>query len=96
LQVHAHLEPGQSLVVQETFDPAWEAWSAGKRLEVRPDAMGFMAIDWPGSASSGERDIRLVFATPWENRAGRVVTIFTTLIVLGLLLQGVLARHGHP
>ena len=30
--VRARVEPGQSVVVQETYDPAWRAWSGGKRI----------------------------------------------------------------
>ena len=60
MRVRATLEPGQSVLVQETYDPAWHAWSGGKPLPVRKDAMGFMAIEPP----AGDRDITLAFVTP--------------------------------
>ena len=70
MRVHAKLDAGQSLVVQESYDPAWHAWSAGTALSVHKDAMGFMAIDAP----PGQQDITLAFITPLENQVGRILT----------------------
>jgi uncharacterized membrane protein YfhO len=85
MSVHADLAPGQSIVVQESYDPAWHAWSGGKALPIRKDAMGFMAIDAP----SGSQDITLAFVTPLENQAGRVLTAISGLAILGLLGWGI-------
>src|ERR1019366_10637732 len=41
MRLHARLEPGQSLVVQETYDPAWQASSGGRLLALRKDAVDF-------------------------------------------------------
>jgi hypothetical protein len=84
LRVRAKIEPGQSIVVQENWDPAWQAWAGGKQLPVRRDAMGFMAVDPP----PGDREIRLAFVTPLENRAGRLATLATLLALLGLVVFG--------
>jgi len=84
MRAHARLEPGQSLVVQESYDPAWHAWSGGQPLTVRKDAMGMMAIDAP----PGEQDISIAFVTPLENRVGRVVTLLSILTILGLTWLG--------
>ena len=78
--VRAKVEPGQSLMVQEAFDPAWQATAAGQALNIRKDAMGFMLIDTP----PGDQDVRLEFVTPLENRIGRVVTL-ATLLILGIM-----------
>ena len=78
MRIHATLAAGQSLLVQESYDPAWQAWSGGKRLDIRKDAMGMMAID----AGLGEQDIRVVFATPLENQVGRIVTLLSALVAL--------------
>ena len=80
MRVKAKLAQGQSIVIQESYDPSWEAWSAGHRIAIRKDALGFMAIDAP----PGDQEITLAFATPFENRAGRVVTAITGLVLLGL------------
>ena len=73
MRVRAKVEPGQSIVVQESWDPAWQAWDGGKQLPLRKDVMGFMVVDAP----PGDREIRLAFVTPLENRVGRVVTLAT-------------------
>ena len=90
LRVHAKIDPGQSLVVQETYDPAWHAWSDGKPLTIHKDAMGFMAIDAP----PGDRDIALAFVTPLENQVGRVITGITLLALLALLYQSLRERSA--
>jgi hypothetical protein len=80
MRLHATLAPGQSLVVQESYDPAWQAWSGGKQLTVRKDAMGLMLIEAP----PGEHQIALGFVTPLENQVGRIVTVTTLFFLLGL------------
>jgi hypothetical protein len=80
--VHAKVEPGQSIVVQETYDPSWQATAGGQTLAIRKDIMGFLWIDAP----PGDRDIRLEFVTPLENRLGRMVTLATMLVLLAMAL----------
>jgi uncharacterized membrane protein YfhO len=78
--VHAKVEPGQSIVVQETYDPSWQATEGGRTLAVRRDIMGFLWIDAP----PGDGEIKLEFVTPFENRVGRIVTLVTMLVLLAL------------
>ena len=80
--VHAKVDSGQSLVVQETYDPSWRATANGRGLGIRKDVMGFMLIDAP----PGDDDIRLEFQTPLENTIGRIVTLITLLVLLALAL----------
>ncbi len=80
--LRAHIEPRQSLVVQETYDPAWQAWTGRRQLPVRKDALGMMAIDPP----PGDLRLRLEFVTPLENRIGRVVTLISIAVLLALLV----------
>jgi uncharacterized membrane protein YfhO len=87
--VHAKVEPGQSIVVQEAYDPSWQASEGGRTLPVRKDVMGFMWIDAP----PGDGEIRLEFLTPLENRIGRMVTLATLLILLTMAL---LQRFWEP
>jgi hypothetical protein len=82
--VHAKVNAGQSVVVQETWDPAWQAWSGAARLPLHADAMGFMAVDAP----PGDRDIRLVFGMPFENRVGWVLTGISLAVLGWLFLWG--------
>ncbi len=81
MRVHARFDAGQSLVVLESYDPAWHAWAAGKPLPVHKDALGFMAVEAP----PGDREISLAFVTPLENIVGRVVTVVTLLVILTLI-----------
>jgi hypothetical protein len=91
MRVRAAVAPGQSIVVQESYDPAWHAWSDGKSLPVYKDAMGMMVIDAP----PGDREIAIAFVTPLENRIGRVVTVLTMVVILGLVWLGIrAARHA--
>jgi len=81
--VHARLNAGQSVLVQETWDPAWQAWSGTTRLGLRKDAMGFMVVDAP----PGDGEIRLVFAMPLENRVGWMLTSISLAVLVWLFLQ---------
>ena len=85
MRVRARLAPGQSIVVQESYDPAWHAWAAAQPLAIRKDAMGFMAIDPP----PGEREITLAFVTPLENQVGRMLSVAALLAVIGLIALGI-------
>jgi hypothetical protein len=81
--VSAKVDPGQSVLVQETFDPAWQAWSNGQRLPLRKDVMGFMVVDAP----PGKHEIHLVFVTPLENRVGRTLTAISLLLLVWLFIR---------
>jgi hypothetical protein len=85
MRVRAVVAPGQSILVQESWDPSWQAWDAGKQLPVRKDVMGFMVVDAP----PGDREIRLAFVTPLENRVGRIFTLATFLVLFALVVFGV-------
>jgi hypothetical protein len=89
----AHIEPHQSLVVQESYDPAWQAWAGGRRLAVRKDAFGMMAIDPP----PGDLQLRLEFVTPLENRIGLIATLIAIAILAALVvLDRRAARRSLP
>jgi hypothetical protein len=70
MSVAARLLEGESLLVQETYDPAWRASSGGRRLAVSRDAVGYMVVHAP----PGEQTIRLVFELPLECVVGRILT----------------------
>src|ERR1017187_4635781 len=78
--VRATVQAGQSIVVQESYAPAWQARAGGTQVPVRKDAMGFMVVDAP----PGDGEVRLEFVTPLENQVGRIVTLLTLLILVGL------------
>ncbi len=81
IDVDATTSPGQAVLVQETFDPAWQAKGDGKELQVQRDPMGFMLIE----TLPGAHTIHLHFGMPFENHIGWIVTGITFIIAVMLL-----------
>ena len=88
MRIRARLSAGESVAVQVSYDPAWQARSGGRRLAIRKDVMGFMRIDAP----PGEHDILLEFTTPFENRAGRVASLAAFAVVISLWVMALRSR----
>lgn len=84
VRVRAHFDEGESLLVQESFDPAWRAWCDGKRLAIRKDVAGNMLVGVP----PGDREVRIEFELPLENAAGMGLTG----VSLGMLLVCLVRR----
>ena len=80
LRVRAHLNSGESLLIQETYDPAWHAWIGGRPIPVRNDLMGYMRLDVP----PGDVEARLVFELPLDNVIGRWLTVLSVLILIAV------------
>ncbi|MGH9668320.1 MAG: hypothetical protein ACRD9L_28195, partial [Bryobacteraceae bacterium] len=79
--VQARVERGQSVLLQETYDPAWHAYENGKPLTIRAErVMNFMLLN----VSPGDHRIELRFETPLENRVGQIVSLLAIAAVLGL------------
>jgi hypothetical protein len=71
MRVHARVAPGQSILVQVTYDPYWHAYSGSQALRVSRDpGADFNVIE----AQPGEQDIRFAFEMPLENRIGWMLT----------------------
>jgi hypothetical protein len=81
--LHAKIDAGQSLLVQETWDSSWRAWCDGKPLPVRKDVMNFMLVDPP----AGDRTVRMEFVMPTENRVGWGLTALTVLALAALAIR---------
>jgi hypothetical protein len=81
MSMHARVAQGQLLLVQESFDPSWRAYSGSRAVPVARDPMGFMLLD-PGP---GEHDILLRFEMPLEKRAGIGITAVTLLAIAWLV-----------
>ena len=89
VDLHAQTAPGQSVLLQETYDPAWHAYANGKPFPIRVDpVMSFMLLDVP----PGTHDIRMQFETPLENRVGQILFIPTALTIAGLFIAGFRTR----
>jgi hypothetical protein len=83
-QARATLQPGHALLIQESWDPAWRAWSAGREVPLRRDPMGFMVALPP----PGEHEITFAFTLPLENVAGRSVTLLTLIALAAWAVRG--------
>jgi hypothetical protein len=90
MRIHATLKQGESVIVQETWDPAWHAYSGGRALEVRKDPVEFMEI----AAPPGEQEIRLVFELPLENVVGRIMAVLSVVMLLAYPISKV--RRSAP
>jgi hypothetical protein len=83
--IDAAAAPGQVVSVQVTYDPGWVASSGGKKLTVRPDALGMIVIQPDGEG----RQIELEF----NGGAPRTFLLGVSLAtILGLCVWGVLDR----
>jgi hypothetical protein len=87
--LRASLSTGQVILVQESYDPAWQAWSNSQRLPIHADAMGFMVVEAP----PGEHQIRLAFVMPAENRVGWALTATSLLLLAALAAQAIRTRR---
>jgi uncharacterized membrane protein YfhO len=84
LRIRARVAPGQSILVQVTYDPAWHAYTGGQALPVQRDrGADFSVIEAP----PGDQDIAFVFETPLENRIGYAVTLIALAIAAVLLAR---------
>ena len=82
-EIDATTRRGQSVLVQETWDPAWHAYENDKELPIRNEnTMGFMLIDAP----EGQHAIQMRFETPLENRAGQVLFVLAGIVAIFLLV----------
>lgn len=84
VQVRAQTREGESVLLQETYDPAWRAYENGRRLPMHPEPfLHFMLID----AGPGNHEIDLRFETPLENQTGRGLFLAGIVAVAGLLYK---------
>jgi hypothetical protein len=83
-RVKARVGAGQSLWVPVSHDTNWRATSAGRRLPIQTDKMGFMIVDVP----PGDHDILFEFPTPFVSKLGRAVTLGFLAVSVGLVWLG--------
>jgi hypothetical protein len=89
MRIHARVGPGQSILVQNTYDPAWHAYLGRKELRVRNDPLSFTVIEAP----PGDDNIALVFKMPLENSIGWVLTGLSLAIAAALLTLDYIHRQ---
>jgi hypothetical protein len=82
MRLRVRTQPGESVLVQESWDPGWRADDRGRPLEIRQDILGFMRIQTP----AGDHDIHLVYTWPLESRIGQILTLLSLLAVVAAAL----------
>lgn len=92
VDVTASFSPGQALLVQETYDPAWRAYLNGKPLRIDHDAFGFMFVTPP----PGTHVVTFRFETPLENWTGWIITALTGILVLIVPMRGLFRKPPQP
>ena len=83
-RAHAAVQPGQSLLIQESWDPAWRAWSGGREVPLHRDPMGWIVA----AAPPGEQDVQFAFTLPLENAVGRAVSLLTMVALAAWSIRG--------
>ena len=91
LDIEVESRGGESLLVQESYDPYWRAYVEGRRLSIKPDAMGFMLVETP----PGKHSVRMVFETPLEVIIGRVLTLVSLALIAFLVIHYRSSRRGN-
>jgi len=92
VEVQAEVASNQSVLLLETYDPAWHAYENGTALTIKPEPfMTFMVIDVP----AGNHRIELRFETPLENRIGQALFL-AGLAAIGWLLWKQCALTRQP
>lgn len=89
LEVRANVTAGQSILLQESYDPGWHAYENGNPLTLRIEpVVNFMLIEVP----EGEHTIQLRFDTPPENRIGQGVSLLGLAAIAGLTSTAIKGR----
>jgi hypothetical protein len=91
LEVTAPTRPGESVIVQISYDRPWRAWLGSTRLPLREGPLGFIRLDPP----PGRNELRLEFTTPGETKVGTAITGATIVTLALLLLPALRRRHGE-
>jgi hypothetical protein len=66
ITISAVTQAGQSVLVQENFDPGWHAVVDGKAAPIAKDIMEFMRVQ----TAPGAHEIRFIYRPPPESRIG--------------------------
>ena len=81
--VKTHLEKNQCIITQVSYDKSWHGYSGLNPVGARLDRLGLLRID----AWEGDHDIRMEFRLPFENIAGRFITMLTLIAMCVLVAR---------
>jgi hypothetical protein len=72
---------GQSVLVQENYDPGWKAFVDGKAARIETDIIGFMRV----RPDPGQHQIRFTYGMSPESRIGMWISIMSLLTLITLV-----------
>lgn len=78
VKIKGNFPSDKILSAQITFDKGWQAFSKGKKLEIKEDVMSNMVI-FPKEA--GEQEIILEYKKPFSVKLGYLISLFTGLFL---------------
>ncbi len=84
IRVKAVTSAGQSVVVQENFDPGWHALVDGKPTRIEKDIMEFMRVQ----TGPGAHQVRFVYEMTAESRIGLWISAISLLAAAALGVTG--------
>ncbi|MEO8127739.1 MAG: hypothetical protein ABI822_11645 [Bryobacteraceae bacterium] len=84
MRLQATVEPGEAVLVEESFDPAWHAYSNGKSIPIEKDPVGFMLLH----SKPGTHSIVLIFEPTLEIQAGHLLSFLSVLIAAAIIVVG--------
>lgn len=80
-RIAAQMTSSEVLSVQVTYDPGWEARVAGRKVNIRGDALGFILID----PSCADCSIDLQFTGGLERKSALAVSVLVFAGILAML-----------
>jgi hypothetical protein len=83
IDISAVTAPGQSVLVQENYDPGWKAFIDGKGARIETDVVGFMRV----RPDPGPHRIRFAYQMPLESRIGMWISLLSLLTLCGMVPQ---------
>ena len=92
MRMQASLAYGEAILVQESFDPGWHAYSNGNPVPIEKDPIGFMLLH----AGPGAQTVTLIFEPTFEIRAGLILSILSVILVVALVVFGYRRGATNP
>lgn len=92
IRMQATLVSGEAILVQESYDPGWHAYSNGQPVAIEKDPIGFMLLH----TQPGTQSIVLIFEPTLEIRAGLLLSCVSVLIAAALIVLGYRRASATP
>jgi hypothetical protein len=90
IRISATTGPGQSVLMQENYDPGWKAFVDGKAARIETDIMGFMRV----RPDPGTHQIRFTYGMSIESRIGMWISVMSLLVATYFVSEPRLRRSG--